>query len=136
LGLERLGDEIVGPDLRGSLTVERLERACEEDDGHRPKRRLRPQRGAHIVPVHVRHDKVQQHQVRARLLRLANRLFAAPCLGKDKIFLAKRQLHHLLDRYAIVRDQDSSAHRILPGQSHSPFSLGQQRDRLPRRKEL
>jgi hypothetical protein len=114
LRFKRLGDEIVRAHPGALIFVVPLERSSEHDDRHRTQYGFRPQSGTDLVPILVRHNQIQENEVRALLLRLVDRFLAASRLDEDEPFFAEGQLHDLLDRHTVVGHKNSRGHAILP----------------------
>jgi hypothetical protein len=113
LGLERLGDKIIRPGLGPLVLVISLESPSQQDDRHRTQRGFRPQSGTHLVPILVRHDQIQENEVRTLFLGLADRLLTTARLDEDERLFAEGQLHDLLDRHTIIGHKNSRGHAIL-----------------------
>jgi hypothetical protein len=111
--LERLGDVVIRSRSDRALLVKGFKRSGQQDDRHRGDCRFRPQGGAHLIAILVRHDKIQQHEIWPHLAGLSDGLLPAARLDEDKVFLAESQFDDLLDRDAVIRDQNSGRHAIL-----------------------
>jgi hypothetical protein len=112
LRLERLGQEAVAADPGRALLVERLERAGEQQHGDVAEGRVLLDEVAHLVAVLLRHDDVAEDHVGADFLGL---LDGEPPVADGchlEVLVGEGQLDDLLDRDAVVRQQDLLAHAV------------------------
>jgi CheY-like chemotaxis protein len=114
VGVERLGDVVVGAEVEALGLVGGRALGREQDHRHRP---ALTQLAHDLDAVEVGHHDVQQDDVRPDLLRLLEGLLATVGGDDAEALLRQRDGHELGDSRLVVRDEHErlSGHWSLPG---------------------
>ena len=112
--MERLGDVVVGPQVQAFRFVGGRALRREQDDRDRP---LLAEVAHDLDAVEVRHHDVEQDDVRADILGLLERLFAAVGGDDAETLFAEGDRDELRDARLVVRDEHEwlGTHRHLLG---------------------
>lgn len=103
----------IGADLCALDLIERLEVAREEQNGDILQRRVVLDIFAHLVAVLARHDDVRENEVRLDIAGLSDGVVAVINGGKFEVAVGQGDAHHLLDRDAVISQQDFLRHFLL-----------------------
>ena len=117
VGVERLGDVVVRAEVEALRLVGGRALGGEQDHRHRAPLAQLPH---HLDPVQVRHDDVQQDDVRADLLGLGQRVLAAVGGHDAEALLRERDADELRDARFVVCDEDE---RLGAHASHLPIGV-------------
>jgi hypothetical protein len=116
VGLERLGDIVVGPALHGFHGRVQVPVGGHHD--HRGLHLPALERLQQLQPVHLGHDHVQEDEIEKVGLRQAQRLLPAPG-GQDLIpFPLEDQGKHVAHGFFVVDDQNFFLFHVFPHKSN------------------
>ena len=113
LRLERLHQHAVAADLPGTLFVERLERAGEQDHRDVGEPRIVLDERRDLVAVALGHADVGKDDVRAIGDDPLDRLLAVADRRDLDVFVGERELDDALDRHAVVGEKKLVRHGVL-----------------------
>jgi hypothetical protein len=114
LCLKRLRQEAVHACLPAARFVERLVVARQQQHGDVREVRIVLHRGAEVVAVLPRHERVDEDQVRAHLARPRQRFVHGLRSSDGHVLLTKAQLDNFVDRHAVVCQQEALRHPTPP----------------------
>ncbi len=106
VGVERLGDVVVGADLQTHDHVPGGILGGQHDHRDVPPLLVGLQAAAHLVPVHPRHHHVQQDQVDGMLRDAAERLVARMADHRGETTRLEQDLDHARDPDLVLHHQD------------------------------
>ncbi len=116
LGIERLLQVAIGATAHRLVGVEALERADEQQHGHRGIELLRAP--ADLETVGTRHVHVGDDHIRLRLAQARDRLRSVRHRSDVEVLVHEGQFDHLLDGHAVVSQENRLRHcssESLPG---------------------
>ena len=103
VGVERLGDVVVGAEVEALGLVGGRALGRQQDDRDRP---LLAELAHDLDAVEVRHDDVEQDDVGADFLRLGERILAAGRGDDAEALLAESDRDELRDPWFVIGDED------------------------------